>query len=280
MTAVGDRVETAAPLADLRNVTRSYGSVQAIRGVSMSIYPGEVMCLLGDNGAGKSTLVKILSGVIQATSGEYLLDGEPRRFRSPRDARAAGIATVPQDLGVVPLMSIARNFFLGAEPTKGWGPLRMFDMKQAEAVAVRELKRMGITVVDPQQVVGTLSGGERQAVAIARAVYFGARLLILDEPTSALGVKEAATVLTYVAQARARGVAVVLITHNAHHAYAIGDRHTVLNRGISYGTFRHGDITREELINMMAGADTLDEMSDELRALERITEERGRLTHH
>ena len=152
-------------------------------------------------------------------------------LKSPRDALDHGIATVYQDLAMIPLMSISRNFFLGTEPTKGWGPLRRFDLAYADEVTRTELAKMGINIRDTEQPVGTLSGGERQSVAIARAVYHGAKVLILDEPTAALGVKEAGVVLRYVAQARARGIAVILITHNVHHAYPIGDRFTILNRG-------------------------------------------------
>lgn len=277
MSVSGCELTVTKPLAELVDVSRNYGSVSALQDVSMAIYSNEVMCLLGDNGAGKSTLVRILSGVISPSSGRYLFDEAGTNFRSPRQALDAGIATVHQDLGMVPMMSLTRNFFLGAEPRKSWRGLRLMNMKQADEIAVEQVARMGISSIDPHQPVATLSGGERQAVAIARAVYFGARLLILDEPTSALGVKEAATVLSYVAQARDHNVAVVLVTHNAHHAYAIGDRFTVLNRGASYGTFTHDQISREQLINMMAGEEELDnEMSDELRALEEATANRRR----
>ena len=148
--------------------------------------------MLGDNGAGKSTLIKILSGVHQPTTGGLLMDGQPVDLHSPRDALDAGIATVYQDLAMVPLMAIWRNFFLGSEPTKGWGPLRRFDKETAKRITRKEMLDMGIDIRDPDQPVGTLSGGERQSVAIARAVHFGARLLILDEPTSALGVSRRA----------------------------------------------------------------------------------------
>ncbi|MEX0822007.1 MAG: ATP-binding cassette domain-containing protein [Rhodothermales bacterium] len=257
-----------APLIELRSVSKFFGNVVALRDVSMTVHPGEVMCLLGDNGAGKSTLIKCLSGVHAPDEGELLVDGRPVRFASPRDAIGHGIATVYQDLAMIPLMSIARNFFLGAEPTTGWGPFRRFDMSTADAVTKEQLGRMGIDVRDTSQAVGTLSGGERQSVAIARAVYFGARLLILDEPTSALGVKEAAIVLRYIAQARKRGVGVIFITHNIHHAYPIGDRFTILNRGRSYGTFPKSEISREEMITLMAGGEELDELENELRRID------------
>ncbi|MCA0145865.1 ATP-binding cassette domain-containing protein [Blastococcus sp. LR1] len=253
-----------APLLELRDLGKDYGSVIALDGISATVRAGEVTCVLGDNGAGKSTLIKILSGVHRADRGELLLDGAPVAFGAPREALDAGIATVYQDLAMIPLMAIWRNFFLGAEPTKGWGPFRRFDGAQARDVTRRELAAMGIDIRDPDQPVGTLSGGERQSVAIARAVYFGARVLILDEPTSALGVKQAGVVLRYVAQARDRGVGVVLITHNPHHAYPVGDRFLLLNRGRSLGEFAKEDISREELTRLMAGGAELDALAHEL----------------
>jgi simple sugar transport system ATP-binding protein len=258
-----------APLLEVRNVSRYFGSVIALKDVSMTVYPGEVMCLLGDNGAGKSTLIKILSGVHRPSEGQYLVEGNPVHFASPREALAAGIATVYQDLAMIPLMSVSRNFFLGSEPTVGWGPFRRFDFRKADQVTRDELMKMGIQIRSTDQAVGTLSGGERQSVAIARAVHFGAKVLILDEPTAALGVKEAGVVLRYIAQARARGLGVVFITHNVHHAYPIGDRFTLLNRGASYGTFTKADVSREEVVSMMAGGEELDELAHELEEFAR-----------
>ena len=252
------------PLIEVREISKYFGSVIALNGVSMSVYPGEVMCLLGDNGAGKSTLIKTLSGVHKPSEGQYLVDGKPVDFDSPRDALNHGIATVYQDLAMIPLMSISRNFFVGSEPTKGWGPFRRFDVKKADDIARDEMRKMGIDIRDPSQPVGTLSGGERQSVAIARAVYFGAKVLILDEPTAALGVKQAGTVLRYVAQARANGIGVIFITHNPHHAYAVGDRFTILKRGRTFGTFTKDELSREEMVRMMSGADELDALSHEL----------------
>ena len=200
-------------------------------------------------------------------AGGILVDGEQVEFASPRDARAKGIATVYQDLAMVPLMSIWRNFFLGAEPRKGFGPFEWLDAAKAKTIVRQELNEMGIDIRDPDQPVGTLSGGERQSVAIARAVYFGARVLILDEPTSALGVKQAGVVLKYILQARERGVAVIFITHNPHHAYPVGDRFVILNRGRSLGTFPKAEIDQEELVRLMAGGRELEELKHELEAL-------------
>ncbi len=254
------------PLLELEAISRSFGGLVALEGVSLSVYPGEVLCLLGDNGAGKSTLIKILSGVHQPDSGIIRVDGAPVRFTSPRAARTHGIAVVYQDLALIPLMSVTRNFFLGSEPTIGRGLLRRFDLRRARQIARDELAKIGITVRDPDQPVGTLSGGERQAVAIARAVYFGARLLILDEPTSALGVRQAETVLRYIAQARASGVAVILITHTPGHAWAIGDRFAILRQGRLIGSYAKADLTREAMIALMSGGDDLDALE---RALAR-----------
>lgn len=251
-------------MIEVRDISKSFGNVQALRGVSMAARAGEVHCLLGDNGAGKSTLIKTLSGAHRPDTGEIRIDGEPIEFSSPRDALSHGIATAYQDLAMIPLMSIARNFFLGAEPTVGWGPFKRFDMERASRISREELLRMGINVRDTTQPVGTLSGGERQSVAIARAVYFGARILILDEPTAALGVKESGVVLRYIAHARERGLAVVFITHNAHHAYAIGDRFTILTRGRSEGTFGKDEISRDEVIHLMAGGAELEDLAHEL----------------
>ncbi len=253
------------PAIEVKDVSKYFGSVIALSNVSMTVYPGEVMCLLGDNGAGKSTLIKTLSGVHKPSKGQYLVEGQPVDFNSPRDALDRGIATVYQDLAMVSLMSISRNFFLGSEPTKGWGPFKRFNLQAASHIAREEMAKMGIDIRDPEQPVGTLSGGERQSIAIARAVYFGAKVLILDEPTSALGVKQAGTVLRYVAQARARGIAVIFITHNPHHAYPIGDRFTILKRGKTLGTFTKAELSRDEMIRMMSGGDELEKLEHELR---------------
>ena len=251
-------------LLEVRNVSKFFGNVIALKDISVGVGAGEVTCVLGDNGAGKSTFIKILSGVHQHDEGELLVDGEETHFHNPRDAKERGIATVFQDLATVPLMSIWRNFFLGSEPTKGAGPLKRIDVRFAQETMVSELRKMGIDVRDPDQPVGTLSGGERQAVAIARAVYFGAKVLILDEPTSALGVKQSGVVLRYIVQARERGVGVIFITHNPHHAYPVGDRFVILNRGRLVGDWRRGEISRDDLVRNMSGGAELDQLTHEL----------------
>jgi len=253
------------PILDVRNVYKYFGNVIALNDISLSLNRGEVMCLLGDNGAGKSTLIKMLSGVHRPDKGTYLFEGKPIVLENPRDALAHGIATVYQDLAMIPLMSVARNFFLGSEPTVGQGFMKRFDVATANRLVREEMAKMGIDIRDPEQPVGTLSGGERQSIAIARAVYFGAKVLILDEPTSALGVKQAGTVLRYIAQARAQGVAVIFITHNPHHAYPIGDKFTILKRGKTMGTFTKDQLSRDEMIRMMSGADELERLEHELR---------------
>jgi simple sugar transport system ATP-binding protein len=256
----------APPLLEVRNLGKHYGNVIALKDITTTVNAGQVTCVLGDNGAGKSTFSKILSGVHQPSEGEVLLDGEPVNFASPRDALDRGIATVYQDLAVVPLMSVWRNFWLGDEPRKGIWPIRWIDIPKAKRIAKEELLKMGIDIRDTEQTVGTLSGGERQSVAIARAAYFGARVLILDEPTSALGVKQSGVVLKYVVEAARRNLGVIFITHNPHHAYPVGDRFLILNRGQSLGNYPKEEISQEELTGLMAGGSELRELQHELQA--------------
>lgn len=255
---------SSEPIVRMKDIEKHFGSVIALAGVSLEVFPGECHCLLGDNGAGKSTFIKTMSGVHQPTKGEIRFEGAPMRFSRPRDAINAGIATVYQDLAMIPLMSVSRNFFMGNEPLRRLGPLQLFDHAQANAVTMEEMRRMGINLRGPDQAVGTLSGGERQTVAIARAVYFGAKVLILDEPTSALGVRQTANVLATIDKVRKQGVAVVFITHNVRHALAVGDRFTVLNRGRTLGTSERGKMSPDELQDMMAGGQELVALEDSL----------------
>jgi simple sugar transport system ATP-binding protein len=243
---------------ELRNVDKSFGPIDVLHEISLKVREGEVLCLLGDNGAGKSTLIKILSGVHEPTRGTILMDGQEIHFDGPKDAAGRGIATVHQFGGTFPLMSIGRSFFVGVEPTKGWGPFKVFDRKRANAIAVKAVRDLGITRIDDgDRLVGGLSGGERQSLAIARAVYFGARVLILDEPTAALGVKQAAHVLRIVNEAKRRGLAVIFITHQVMHAMAVGDHFAVLIRGAIAADFRKGEKNREEITDLMAGGETM-----------------------
>jgi simple sugar transport system ATP-binding protein len=259
--------KNGVPLLEVRHVSKYFGSVIALKDISMEVRAGEVTCVLGDNGAGKSSLIKILSGVHTYDEGEFLVEGKPVRFSGPREARAAGISVVFQDLATIPLMSVWRNFFLGSEPTIGVGPVRRLNSGFAKRVMREEMHKMGIDVRDPNQAVGTLSGGERQAVAIARAVYFGAKVLILDEPTSALGVRQSGIVLKYVVQARERGLGVIFITHNPHHAYPVGDRFVLLNRGKLMGSYTKAETSLDELTKMMAGGEELERLSRELEKM-------------
>jgi len=248
-------------IIELDNISKYFGSVIALNGVTLRLRRGEVHCLLGDNGAGKSTLIKTLAGVHRPDQGSYRLDGQPVSFASPREALDRGIATVYQDLALVPLMSIARNFFMGREPErKLLGMLRVMDHGRACRTAVDKLAEMGIRVRDANQIVGTMSGGEKQCLAIARAIHFGARVLILDEPTAALGVKQSVNVLKLVRRAREKGISVILITHNVNHAYPVGDTFTLLNRGRSLGTFAKSEVGRDEVLDMMAGGSEMKEL--------------------
>ncbi|GHF26094.1 sugar ABC transporter ATP-binding protein [Streptomyces mashuensis] len=257
--------DAAVPLVELDGVSKHYGNVRALEGVSLEVHPGEITCVLGDNGAGKSTLIKIVAGLHQHDAGTFRIEGDEVRLGSPRDALNRGIATVYQDLAVVSLMPVWRNFFLGSEPTKGAGPFKRLDVRTMRETTHAALLRMGIDLRDVDQPIGTLSGGERQCVAIARAVHFGAKVLVLDEPTAALGVKQSGVVLKYVAAARDAGLGVVLITHNPHHAYLVGDRFVLLKRGAMAGSHAKADIALEELTRQMAGGSELEELSHELR---------------
>lgn len=250
--------DPTAPVLEMRSVDKSFGPIDVLHEITLKVRAGEVLCLLGDNGAGKSTLIKTLSGVHKPTRGEMLMDGQPVNFAGPKEAQAAGIATVHQFGGTYPLMSVGRNFFIGQEPTKGWGPFKIFDRHKANAIAVEAVQNFGITrITDGDRLCGGLSGGERQSLAIARAVHFGARVLILDEPTAALGVKQAAHVLRIVGEARRRGLAVIFITHQVMHAMAVGDHFAVLIRGAIAADFRKGEKSREEIADLMAGGESM-----------------------
>ncbi len=264
VTNVFQPAERGTAVIEVRDIGKRYGNIIALSDVSTSVRAGEVTCVLGDNGAGKSTFIKIMAGAHEHSDGQLLIDGEERHLSSPRAALELGIATVYQDLAVVSLMPVWRNFFLGSEITKGFGPFKKLDIDFMKKTTKSELSAMGIDLRDVEQPIGTLSGGERQCVAIARAVYFGARVLILDEPTAALGVKQSGVVLKYIAKARDRGLGVVFITHNPHHAYPVGDRFMLLRRGKSMGDFPKEEMTLDELTSMMAGGTELESIAHEL----------------
>lgn len=241
------------PLAEARSVTKRFGSVVALEEASMTIEAGTVTCLLGDNGAGKSTLIGIVAGVHPPDEGEVRVRGEPVTIDSPRDARSMGIATVYQDLALLPLMSVWRNFFLGSEPTVGWGPFRRIDVDTCRATAREQVEEIGVEIPEPDRPVGTLSGGERQSLAISRALYFGADVLILDEPTAALGVKQTRKVVDAIETARDRGAGVVFVTHDPHQAYPVGDRFVVLRQGRVVADTSADEVSRDRLTELMAG---------------------------
>jgi simple sugar transport system ATP-binding protein len=252
------------PIVELRGITKEFAGVRAVNELSLSLSHGEVLCLLGENGAGKSTVIKLLTGMQAPTRGEIHVDGQRVSFGSPRDARDQGISCVYQEVGTFPLMSVARNFVVGAEPMKGRGLLRRIDMDKASDMAISEMRKLGIRrVTDGRRLVGSLSGGERQALAIGRAIHFGARVLVLDEPTAALGVRESASVLRLIKAARERGVAVLFITHNAYHANETGDRFVVLRRGETLASFARGEMGMEEVLSLMAGGEELRELMAE-----------------
>ena len=255
-------------ILQLEDISKYFGPVIALNGVTLRLQRGEVHCLLGDNGAGKSTLIKVLAGVHSPEKGQYLVDGKPVGFKSPRDALDAGIATVYQDLALVPLMSVARNFFMGREPSrKLFGLIPVMDHELAASTAMAKLADMGIRVRDADQMIGNMSGGEKQCLAIARAIHFGAKVLILDEPTAALGVKQSVNVLKLIHRARARGISVIFITHNVNHAYPVADSFTLLNRGKSMGTYAKAAISKEAVLDMMAGGAEMQKMMGELEGV-------------
>jgi simple sugar transport system ATP-binding protein len=219
-------------LVEMRNIEKSYGRVHALRGVNLSIRRGEIVGLLGDNGAGKSTLIKVLSGAVPYTSGEIVIKGRPVRMRSTLDAIANGIETIYQDSALVPQLSIARNLFLGRELRRGSRLLDRMDVERMNEVAAELLRRVGISKnIPPTTPIGSLSGGERQAVAIARAMYFESDIIILDEPTNNLGVAETQGVLRFVREARDTGHSCIFIAHNIHHVFQVVDRIVVMRRG-------------------------------------------------
>ena len=253
------------PLIEIKDLVKKFGAFTALNGVSLDVYPGEVHALLGDNGAGKSTLIKVLSGVHPATSGEIRVDGNSVNFESPREASDAGIGTVYQDLALNALTSVTRNFFLGREIKKGPGPFGLMQMVEMNAITIAEMAKIGINISNPNQPVGTMSGGQRQTLAIARAIYFGAKILILDEPTSALGQKQQMEVLKTIKKVQELGnIAIILITHNEIHAQLIADRYTFLSLGEVIGSGLSEELGGDDIKRLMAGGDKLGDLESEL----------------
>jgi simple sugar transport system ATP-binding protein len=256
-----DNGQAGTVVVELRSVSKHYSGVTAVEDVSLSLFAGQVVCLLGENGAGKSTLIRVLTGVEAPSSGEVLVEGHATHFSSARAARQLGISTVYQEVGTLPLMTVGRNFVLGQEPIRNRWLARRIDFRRANLVAVQKMQELGIRrIVDGNQLVGTLSGGERQALAITRAVHYGARVLVLDEPTAALGVRESSLVLRLIQRVREHHVAVLFITHNAYHAVAVGDRFVVMRRGQLIADFPKGDGTLETITRLMSGGDELSEL--------------------
>ena len=253
------------PLIEIKDLVKKIGSFTALNGVSLDVYPGEVHALLGDNGAGKSTLIKVLSGVHPATNGEIKVDGEIVKFASPRQASDAGIGTVYQDLALNNLTSVTLNFFLGRELKKGPGPFGLMQMDAMHKITIEEMSKIGINIADPNQKVGTMSGGQRQTLAIARAIYFGAKILILDEPTSALGQKQQMEVLKTIKKVQRLGnIAIIWITHNEIHARLIADRYTFLSLGEVIGSGLANELGGEDVKRLMAGGAEIGDLSQEL----------------
>ena len=240
-------------LVEMRGIGRRFGHVTALSDIDLDLHGGEILALLGDNGAGKSTLIKVLTGIYPPTEGTIHFDGEPIAITSPTVARSVGIETVYQDLALIPRMSIARNFYLGRELTRQVGPFTILDHDRMRKGSCSALAEIGITIRDADDPVGLLSGGERQSIAIGRAVHFGSRLLILDEPTSALSIGETRKVLGYIRSAKERGLAVIFITHNLHHVFEVSDRLAILAHGEKLGEFQAEDVNVDEVAKMIMG---------------------------
>jgi simple sugar transport system ATP-binding protein len=267
-TAVGPTADQGRlpPALELRGVTVRFGNVPALSRVSLLVHGGQITCVLGENGSGKSTLVAVVSGGQRPAEGELLVDGRPVRFRTPQQARASGIATVWQDLAIAPLMSVWRNFFLGAEPTRGLWPFRRLDVGRAEEITARAMARVGVTGLDPAQPASALQAGERQSLAIARALHFGARVLVIDEPTAPLTVAQRALVLQSVVAARDSGLAVLFVTHSPQYAHLVGDRFVLLGGGRVATDLTREDVDVDDLTRLVAGGNELSRLTDALRA--------------
>ena len=260
ITDDAQQIESEPPVIETRGLGRRFGPVVALQDVDVQLHAGEVSCVVGDNGAGKSVFIKMLCGMLGPSSGEVLLDGAPIEFTPPRQARSFGIVAVYQDLAIVPLMSLWRNFFMGAEPVRGWGIFQRFDVAYAKQTMKAELDKLGVDLGDPDRAAYTMSGGERQALAIARALYYGARVLILDEPTSALGVRQSGAVLRLIRRVAQRGTCVILVTPKPQHAFWVGDRFLVFKRGRLQEDLRSEELTLESLSYLMAGGGEVDEL--------------------
>jgi simple sugar transport system ATP-binding protein len=267
VTGLTESPASRLPELELRRLSVHIGSVAALSRVNATLLAGQITCVLGENGSGKSTLVAVLSGLRRHDEGQLLLRGEPVLFRSPRQARAAGIATVWQDLAVAPLLSIWRNFFLGAEPTRGRWPLRRLDVERAREITVQAMSRVGVHQLDPDQPASTLQAGARHSLAIARAMHFGARALIVDEPTAPLTVAQQTLLLEAIVAARSKNLAVLLVTNNPRYAHLVGDRFLLLAHGAVAGTLTRDDVDAADLMRLLAGGEEFSALTDALTAL-------------
>ncbi|EJB08149.1 ABC-type sugar transport system, ATPase component [Rhizobium leguminosarum bv. trifolii WSM597] len=255
------------PLIRVEGLVKRFGPFTALNGVNLDIYRGEVHALLGDNGAGKSTLIRLLSGFHRPNEGQIFVGGHPVDFRSPRDATRAGIGTVYQELALNPLMSVTRNFFMGRELSVGPKPFGFLRMNEMNRITHNEMIKIGINISDPGQAVGTMSGGQRQTLAIARAIYFGAKVLILDEPTSALGQRQQMEVLKTIVRVRERGdIAIIFITHNELHSKLVADRFTFMALGEVIGRGSNSELAGDEIRRLMSGGTAINDLAFELES--------------
>jgi len=257
---------TEPPVVALQSLTVRYGNVPALARVTLALRAGEITCVMGENGSGKSTLVAVLSGLRRPDDGALLLDGHPVRLRTPRRAREAGIATVWQDLAVSPLLPVWRNFVLGAEPTRGFPPFRRIDVMEARDLTLGALRRVGVTGVDPDQPVSAMRAGQRHGLAVARALHFGARVLVFDEPTAPMTVAQHALVLQSLVAARREGMAVLFVTNNPRYAHLVGDRFVLLAGGQVAGKLTRDDVDAADLTRLIAGGDELSALTAALSA--------------
>jgi simple sugar transport system ATP-binding protein len=255
VTKADEGIVGVSPIIKLRGVSKYYGHVTALKDVDFTLLPTEIHALVGDNGSGKSTLINIISGAIQPSSGEFYVDGQRVHFTKPRDAFALGIATLYQDLALVDSRNIFENLYLGREPCHRFGFVDRQEMIRGAHEMVKSIKQMNITDIESK--VSDLSGGQRQAVAIGRAMHWGSRVLLLDEPTAALGIREAHEVLNLIADLKTKGQTIIVVAHNLAHVFRVADRITVLRSGKLIGTVVKSDTNHDEVTKMITGADML-----------------------
>ena len=245
--------ETARYVLEARNISKRFGRVQAIEDITLALGASEILALVGDNGAGKSTLIKIIAGALKKDSGEILVDGKPVELQDPMHAKSIGIEVVYQDLSLINYLNVYQNLFLGREIQKRFGLLKILDQKRMERESIEKLQTLGVKVKNCRDWVSRLSGGQRQSVAVAKAASFGKKIVILDEPTAALGVEEAHHVLEIVRELKNRGASVIIITHNMEHAFSVADTFLVIRLGKVVGSRRKADTNIDEIVKMITG---------------------------